>query len=168
MPLVEAHEIAELVDRHAAALELYAAHWTDAPEDCVQEAFVELARQLQRPGHVVAWLYQVVRNRAHNAARADRRRAHHEQLAALRRDSRQASDFGAEDKLSLPEALAALAIEEREIVVLRIWSGLTWQQIADLTNTSSSSAQRRYVAALSELRKYLEPSCKENPIYRPS
>ena len=168
MPLVEAHEIAQLVDRHAAALELYAAHWTDAPEDCVQEAFVELARQLQRPGNVVAWLYQVVRNRALNAARADRRRAHHEQLAALRRDSRQASDFGAEDKLSLPEALAALAIEEREIVVLRIWSELTWQQIADLTNTSSSSAQRRYVAALSELRKYLEPSCEVNPIYRPS
>ncbi len=168
MPSVGAHEIAQLVDRHAAALELYAAHWTDAPEDCVQEAFVELARQLQRPGNVVAWLYQVVRNRALNAARATRRRGHHEQLAALRRDSRQASDFGAEDKLSLPEALAALEIEEREIVVLRIWSGLTWQQIADLTNTSSSSAQRRYVAALSELRKYLEPSCEANPTYRPS
>jgi RNA polymerase sigma factor (sigma-70 family) len=168
MPPVDAHEIAELVDQHAAALELYAAHWTDAPEDCVQEAFVELARQLQRPGQVVAWLYQVVRNRAHNAARAARRRTHHEQLAGLRSASRQTSEFGAEEKMSLPEALAALAIEEREIVVLRIWSGLTWQQIADLTNTSSSGAQRRYVAALSELRKHLEPSCKTNPTCRPS
>ena len=168
MPPVDAHEIAELVDRHAAALELYAAHWTDAPEDCVQEAFVELARQLQRPGHVVAWLYQVVRNRAHNAARSARRRTHHEQLAALRNANQQTCEFVAEETTSLPEALAALETEQREIVVLRIWSGLTWQQIADLTNTSSSGAQRQYVAALGNLRKHLEPSCETNPTCRPN
>jgi len=168
MPSVGAHEIAELVDLHGAALQLYATQWTDAPEDCVQEAFVELASQPQRPQYVVAWLYQVVRNRAHNAARAARRRAHHEQLAAFRNASRQTSEFSSDEKRSLPEALTKLNAESREIVVLRIWSGLTWKQIAKLTNTSSSSAQRRYVAALADLRKQLEPSCETNPTCRPN
>ncbi len=47
--------LAALLDEHGPALALYAAQWTDAPEDCVQEALVELARlpiapRTQSPG----------------------------------------------------------------------------------------------------------------------
>jgi DNA-directed RNA polymerase specialized sigma24 family protein len=68
------------------------------------------------------------------------------------------------EHLPLLEAIDALPTTEREFVVLRIWSALTWQEIADLTKTSSSSAQRHYVAALTKLRQHLEPSCPPNLI----
>ena len=71
---VDERQLAELLDRHAAALALYAAQWTSAADDCVQEALVELARQASGPDNPVAWLYRVVRNRALNAARSARRR----------------------------------------------------------------------------------------------
>ncbi len=71
---VDAALIAELFDRHAAALEFYAAQRTSAPQDCVQEAFLELARQDSSPVDPGAWLFRVVRNRALNAARAEQRR----------------------------------------------------------------------------------------------
>ena len=168
MPAVGAKELAELLDRHAAALELYAASWTSRPEDCVQEAFIELAATEERPHHLVAWLYRVVRNRALNALRADRRRTAHERQAA---DQLRIGSDARNDRLEQEELAALLdelSSEQREIVVLRIWGGLSWQQIAELTETSSSTAQRRFVAVLEILRKRLEPSWEINSACRPS
>ncbi len=164
----DARQIAELLDRHAAALELYAAQWSAAPADCVQEAFIRLASLGELPEHTAAWLYKTVRNQALNSARARRRRQHHEQIAALLTERQHNSKLDLTEKLPLPlsevvEALDTLPHADRELVVLRIWSELTWQEIADLTDTSSSSAQRRYVAVLTKLRQHLEPSCPSNP-----
>ena len=173
----DASLIAELLDRHAAALELYAAQWTATPADCVQEAYIRLASELQRAGsppkHPAAWLYKTVRNQALNSARAQRRRQHHEQIAARLTERQHSSKLDLTEKLPLPlsevvEALDTLPHADRELVVLRIWSELTWQEIADLTDTSSSSAQRRYVAVLTKLRQHLEPSCPPNPTCPPN
>ena len=166
MPAVGATELAELLDRHAAALEFYAASWTNRPEDCVQEAFIELASQKQRPEQLVAWLYRVVRHRALNALRADQRRAKHEREAAVRIHDDSDSRVDAIGHSEIEVVLRELVTTDREIVVLRIWSELSWQQIGELTDTSSSTAQRRFVAALEKLKKHLEPSWELNSICR--
>jgi len=155
-----AKRIARLFDQHAAKLELYAAQWTTLPDDCVQEAFMELARQAAWPKTPLAWLYRVVRNRALNQYRATKRRANHEQIAA-RLGSEQSVPEPSEH-LALMEALNLLQPVERELVILRIWSGLTWEEIATLTNTSSSGAQRKYVSALNVMRTSLDPTCQKN------
>jgi RNA polymerase sigma factor (sigma-70 family) len=165
---VDARQIGELLDQHAAALELYASQWTNSPEDAVQEAFVQLASQSTRPEHLLAWLYRVVRNRALNSGRAARRRVRHEQTAAELVESQRKQTLRDVDRLSIPEALEMLSDLDREVVVLRIWSDLTWQQIAELTETSSSGAQRHYVAALEKLKVHLEPSCLPNLTCRPN
>jgi RNA polymerase sigma factor (sigma-70 family) len=160
--------LAKLLDLHAAALELYASQWTATPTDCVQEAFIALASLLKQSDtpleHLTAWLYRTVRNQALNAARAHRRRQHHEQIAARLTECKHENQLAMTEHLPLLEAIDALPTTERELIVLRIWSGLTWQEIAELTKTSSSSAQRRYVAALAKIRQHLEPSCPPNPI----
>src|SRR3954463_15524823 len=84
---IDAELIGRLLDEHGPALALYAAQWTDAADDCVQEALVELARQRQSPEHVVAWLYRVVKHRALNVARGDRRRRERENRAMTERFS---------------------------------------------------------------------------------
>jgi DNA-directed RNA polymerase specialized sigma24 family protein len=75
-------QLASLWEAHAAALELFAAQWSPTPDDCVQEAFIELARQTNSPERIVGWLYRVVRNRAISHARAAGRRRKYEQAAA--------------------------------------------------------------------------------------
>ncbi len=164
--------IAELLERHAAALEWYASQWTTTADDCVQEALVELARQETLPDSPVAWLYRVVRNRALNAARAERRRRGHEEAASMLATARQQdtshADTLALDAFALAEAVDALAPAARELVILRVWSGLGWQEIAGLVGTSSSTAQRHYVQALTQLRKQLEPSCPKDSIFHKS
>ena len=154
MPRVDATLIAEMFDRHAAALALYAGQWTAQADDCVQEALVELARQTSAPDNPAAWLYRVVRNRALNASRASRRRMAHEKEAADRRQAIQ--DPAA--AMDIQDTLSRLDASSREIVVLRIWGGLAWQEIAEVTGASKSSAQRYFVQALEELRTYWEPN----------
>src|SRR6188472_671983 len=82
---IDAEQLGRLLDEHGPALALYAAQWTDTADDCVQEALVELAKQRQSPIHVVAWLYRVVKHRALNVARSDRRRRERESRAMVER-----------------------------------------------------------------------------------
>ena len=149
--------IARLMDRHGRALVYYASQWTASAEDCVQEAFVELARRRSEPERVAAWLFRVVRNRALNAARAESRRRRHERAAAELRSH--PAPCLVDDRDDLLAAVERLEGPMREIVVLRVWSGLGWEEIARVAGTSSSTAHRRYVAALERLREMLEEPC---------
>jgi RNA polymerase sigma-70 factor (ECF subfamily) len=160
------HElIGRLLDEHGGALALYAAQWTDQADDCVQEALIELARQPQVPLSVVAWLYRVVRNRAISRFRSARRRRGHEELAARLRMNAAASAAPSTDAIGIDElakALAALADDQRECIVARTWSGLNFEQIAELTGCSTSTAHRRYEAGLAALRERLLMPCQNH------
>ena len=160
---IDADLLGRLLDRHGPALALYAAQWTDAADDCVQEAFVELARQPVPPQHVVAWLYRVVKNRALNAARGARRRRERETRSiAGRFDVTQRRAFDHGDTLAVVEALDQLETADREIIVMRIWSGLTYEEAAAALSISTSGAHRQYARALENLRQLLESPCSTN------
>src|SRR5437868_12050707 len=115
MQMMDARHLARLVDEHAAALVLYARQWCAAPEDVVQEAFVKLAAQRPPPDNLVAWLYRVVRNGALSAARADKRRRHHETVAAGQAPPWfSPTEGGALDGEEVARALEKLSDEQRE------------------------------------------------------
>jgi RNA polymerase sigma-70 factor (ECF subfamily) len=159
--------LGSLVDRLAAALELYARQWCDEPEDVVQEAFVKLAAQPQPPRNATAWLFRAVRNGAINAGIAGQRRRRHETEAAALATawfgtSAPAGQDTAIDAESAQSALAALPIDQREVIVARLWGGLTFDQIADVAGSSASSAHRLYHAGLLALRERLGVPCRPN------
>ncbi len=149
-----------VLDHHAATLELYARQLCSEPEDVVQEALIELAGRTVTPDDVVAWLYRVVRNKAINASRAARRRSRRETRAA---DAKpvwfDASAADAVDARDAADALATLPDDARELIVARLWGGLSFEQIGQLIGTSDSTAHRRYRVALSKLRERLNVPC---------
>ncbi|REK18233.1 MAG: sigma-70 family RNA polymerase sigma factor [Planctomycetota bacterium] len=159
--------LADLLAEHGPALVLYARAWCDCPEDVVQDALVEMVSRSRPPDHVVAWLFRVVRNGAISAGRSARRRQQREQSCAAREtwfdDAATAIDAAA-----ATEALETLSPELREAVVARIWGQLTFDEIAKLTDTSSSTAQRRYEQGLRHLYTRLEKPCTTNPPSTPS
>ncbi len=159
-----------LLDRHGAAMELFASQWTKAPEDCVQDAFIQLVRQPRSPDCVVAWLFRVVRNRAICMKRSADRRMRHELAASDARPAWfTAKRDGPIDTEALGDALRTLSEQHREVIVARIWGGLSFEQIAEIVGTSRSSAHRHYEAGLIILRKRLEPSWPtENNVARNS
>jgi RNA polymerase sigma factor (sigma-70 family) len=159
---VTPERLAQLLEAHGAALELFASQWTQSPPDVVQEAFVELARQSIIPDNIVAWLYRVVRNRAASEARSARRRKRRESTVASGRESWFQASHGGLDAEEVTEALRSLPDGLREVLVARIWGGLTFEQIGEVNQTSAATAFRRYEEAISLLRSRLRIPCPIN------
>ena len=123
----------------------------------MQDAFVSLARQRSLPDRVVPWLYRVVRNAAIAGVRGSRRRRRHEEHAATNGVCFASTD----DQIDAAEAsclLAELDGDTREVIVARIWGGLTFGEVARLQGCSLTTAHRRYQAGLARLQVRLEPS----------
>lgn len=156
-------QLAELVDQHAAVLAMLARTRCDSPDDVVQEAFIALAAAEPPPAEPRAWLFSAVRRRAISAARsAARRRKHESQAAQPSTTWFTTSVDNRLDAQAVTSKLIELPAAEREIVVLRLWSGLTFREIADVVESSSSSVQRTYEAALQKLRQSLSKPCPTN------
>ena len=144
---INAELLGHLLDDHGSALALYAAQWTDAADDCVQEALVELARRATAPQNLRAWLFRVVKHRALNLARSTQRRHKRENQAAKERDDilrmESASPVNSHDRsIHVSDALERLEADERELVVMRVWGGLSYEEIATTLAISTSAAHR--------------------------
>jgi RNA polymerase sigma factor (sigma-70 family) len=155
MPSIAPDILGRLYQQHAAALRLYARQWPASGEDLVQEAFVKLAQESPPPLRVLPWLYRVVRNAALSTGRAAARRRRREGAASVP----EAWFAAVDEQLDAHDAsrhLAGLALELREVIVARIWGGLTFEEIAQLVGCSLATAHRRYLAGLTELRERLD------------
>jgi RNA polymerase sigma factor (sigma-70 family) len=157
--------LGQLLDAHAATLELFARQWCDTPEDVVQEAFLKLAGLGELPGNPSAWLFRVVRNGAIDAGLAARRRKRHEAVASVEAlpwfEPETEGQGGTIEPDQAAEELRSLPIEEREVIIAHLWGGLSFEQIAPIAGCSSSTAHRRYANGLSTLRERLGVSCRK-------
>jgi len=161
---MDAAYLGQLIDEHARALTLYARQWCLVPEDVVQEAFLKLASQRTLPDRVAPWLFRVVRNGAISHARSSERRRRHEERAALNRPAwfQPDPDIGI-DAADATVALRQLPEETREVITMHLWGGLTFAEIAEVLDSSSSTVHRLYLAGLHYLRERLGVPCPQNP-----
>jgi RNA polymerase sigma-70 factor (ECF subfamily) len=128
-------------------------------EDALQQAFAKLAAlgpriaELQSPAD---YLRVAVRNECYRLLAAPRLAAVDDNVpallepvdAALQRD---------DQRRVLETALAALPPEQREIVHLKVYEDLTFQQIAELLGLPPNTAASRYRYAMDKLRDRLAP-----------
>lgn len=157
---MKAKRLASLLERHAAALELYARQFCQIADDVVQDAIIELAARREAPHDDIAWLYGTVRRKAIAARRRERRRKRRETQAA---EARPAWFYDlteqSVDAQIAASVLQTLPEEQREVIVAQVWGGLTFQQIGRLAGTSDSTAHRRYQAGLAAIRRKLRVPC---------
>ncbi|WP_182867115.1 RNA polymerase sigma factor [Rhodopirellula sp. JC639] len=149
-------EYAALVRSSAPGLTLLARQLCDTPEDIVQDAFLKLFRQTPFPDHPRGWLFKVVRREALNASRSQSRRKKHEQIRCDQRvnwfvDSVEESMDGE----MATRALMSQPVAIREILVLRLWNGLSFDEIGQLVGVSPRTASRRYQSGLHAIRSQL-------------
>jgi RNA polymerase sigma-70 factor (ECF subfamily) len=156
----EEQELERLVECHGRELLAYARmltrHAEDA-EDALQDALLRVAGSPRR--HVetpLAYLFAAVRNASLNVIRGQKRRRRREDAAS--RDGEavfQEPVERSEELAALNAALNAIPAPQREVVMLKVWGGLTFGEIAEMLGIPRPTAASRYRYALDVLHKRL-------------
>lgn len=128
-------------------------------EDAVHEAFVRLCGMQEQPsGRLAAYVFAAVRNAAVDCYR----RAKREQMVAetLFADATMSSplaDDGANDELEerLRREIDLLDESTREIMVMKIFGELTFDEIGSVLNTPAATVATRYRRTLMTLEERL-------------
>jgi RNA polymerase sigma-70 factor (ECF subfamily) len=134
-------------------------------EDCFQETFLRAWRSrdgFDRHRAVAPWLYRIALNVARDALRR------RERALALEGDPRPDPAPGPAERASRNEAharvregIAALPEEERTVVELRLFGGLSFVEIAKAMRTPVTTARSRMVYAIRKLRPLLQRALGE-------
>ncbi len=124
---------------------------SDLARDAVQEALVKAWRDvpgLRDPERWDAWIHRITVNSSIEAARRRRRRAVEIELLDI--DARTTPDAQEQvlDRQVLEEALASLEPEQRALVVLRYYLGLSVPEAADALGIPLGTAKSRLQRAL--------------------
>jgi RNA polymerase sigma factor (sigma-70 family) len=144
-------ELQRFLEQHEKCLILYARQWCNTPEDVVQEALMELVRKQLDPMQNTAWVYTVVRNKAVSVSRRSTK-----QKPMVGQDCEPWFEPNTGDAIDAHAAqlhLQELDESIREVLVLKLWGGLSFEEIAPLAQCSKSEAHRRYQQGLELLRK---------------
>ncbi len=147
----------------APKLLLFARQWVASmadAEDVVQGAFIKFWQRHPEAGpEHYPLLYAAVRSTALDLLRADSRRTRREQVVATDPEEPFFDDSVShhEDAGNIESALRKLPEAQREVLVLRIWGGLSFAEIATALGDSINTVASRYRYALEALRRILKP-----------
>lgn len=165
-----ADELERIYDAHAAALFAFLLNFTrneDTARDLLQEVFTKIA---QRPellsdarderGFLLRMTHRLAIDFFRRKHSRERR---HEALAAEK--SSLFADAGdpdeAEFRRQLTDALGELPADQRAVVHLKLWEGLTFDQIATALDIPLNTAASRYRYGIDKLRDRLRPIYEE-------
>jgi len=163
-------DLERLYDGHASALFAFLLSLTRNEvdtRDLMQELFIKLARQPALLDGVRDERAFLLRLSHHAAIDAMRRRGTRDknlqQLAADRAGAFVPSSDPDEQAFreALTEALGELPPEQRAVVHLKLWEGLTFEAIADALDLPPNTAASRYRYGIDKLRQRLRPLYEE-------
>ncbi len=147
--------LAETWDACADRLLLVARSIGGPAEDAVQEAFVALAGQPCMPDDPMAWLVRVTRNQLLQWQRSGDRRRRRETFAYQQNwfDNEILKIDQRIDAREVTASLAAMDSPQREVIVMHLWGGLTFEAIGQILDMSRASAHRSFQLGLASLKR---------------
>lgn len=130
--------------------------------DALQETFLRVYENRDRLLKTAAfrsWLFTIARNQCYNVIRRDRRTvALHDADDVANAASTPANVLERSEQVNLVNHyLAKLKVEYREVLILREYQNLSYEEIAAVTRTTVSSVKSRLFKARRKLGTYLEP-----------
>jgi RNA polymerase sigma-70 factor, ECF subfamily len=151
--------LADLYDRFAASLFRYAVMVLadrGAAADAVQQVFLKLAQVWagQAGEADERYLRRAVRNQCYSVLRS-RRRNIVVAVDAKLLELVEGFDERPAERLALEQALRELPPGQREVVHLKVWEGMTFQEIAEIAGESINTTASRYRYAMDKLRAIL-------------
>jgi len=164
----------ELVKRHRRSVFHFALRFLGPPpaqaEDALQEILLRVVRNAgsyEPKAKFTTWLFTIARHHCIDASRKAKFRRTDAPLpdddGAQTRMDRVASETPATDeaadarriRLAVQDALNKLPVEQREVFILREYSGIPFKEIAEMTGVSENTVKSRMRYALEAIRTHL-------------
>jgi RNA polymerase sigma-70 factor (ECF subfamily) len=157
-----------LYNRYKAAVYAFCAKMLlnrEQARDALQETFLrvyENRERLLKTDSFKSWLYTIARNQCLNQLRRNDWQVafdaqHEEVLEGRRQGATPASELEKNEQVALVNRyLATLKPEYREVIVLREYQNLSYEEIAGITRSSLSAVKSRLFKARRSLAKSLE------------
>ncbi len=133
----------------------------DLAPDLFQEVFLRVyfaGPKYREAGTFSGWLYRIALNVARDAAR--RHRLNSQPWPAIEPAAKSASAASDCERRELTklvqQALAELPVPQREVLVLRHYEGMRFEEMSRLLSVPASTLKSRFTAALHRMRVRLE------------
>ena len=165
--------ISSLIERHSRRVRDYIRMMVkdgDTAEDIFQETFIKAVRVIVEgkyadSGKFLSWILRIAHNQVIDYFRAQKQNrqvnesaAGYNVLGTLRFAERTVEDKMVSEQIErdVRALVELLPDEQREVVMLRYFSGLSFKEIAEQTNVSINTALGRMRYALINLRKMIQ------------
>lgn len=165
--------ISKLIDRHTNRVRDYIRMMVkdnDVADDILQETFIKAVRVIDDGryadnGKLLSWILRIAHNQVidHFRARKSDKTvsesdAGYNMLGTLRFAERTVEDRMISEQIEadVRRLVDRLPAEQREVVMMRYYSGLSFQEIADQTEVSINTALGRMRYALINLRRMIK------------
>ncbi len=159
---MRADEVQTLYQQHGPGLLLYACSLLGRKheaEDVLQQVFMKLLEQNMIPEDPRPYLFRSVHNVALNLIRSENKQVELAEIEPWFEAPQQ--DHAA--LVTLTIELMHVPYEQRQVLVLHIWGGLSFDEIGSVLTVSANTAASRYRYALQKLRANMQPkdaSCR--------
>ena len=163
----------QLIDRHTHRVRDYIRMMVkdnDVADDILQETFIKAVRVIDEgryadSGKFLSWILRIAHNQVIDHFRSQKSAktvsesdAGYDMLGTLRFAERTVEDaiISSQIEEDVRRLIDRLPDEQREVVIMRYYSGLSFQEIADQTDVSINTALGRMRYALINLRKMIK------------
>ena len=164
--------ISELIERHSQRVRSYIAMMVkddDIADDIFQETFIKAVKVIDEgrytdSGKFLSWVLRIAHNRVLDHFRREKhsrtineKEAGYDMFSTIKlaEDSIEDNMVKSEMQATIRRLVAALPAEQREVVEMRYYAKLSFQEIADETGVSINTALGRMRYALINLRKMI-------------
>ena len=165
--------ISQLIDRHSARIRDYIRMMvkdSDKADDILQETLIKAVRTIDEgryvdSGKFLSWILRIAHNQVIDYFRQQKSsrtvseaEAGYDVIGSLRVAERNVEDRMISEQIEqdVRRLVEHLPEEQREVVMMRYYSGMSFQEIADQTGVSINTALGRMRYALINLRKMIK------------
>jgi RNA polymerase sigma-70 factor (ECF subfamily) len=127
-------------------------------EDAMHQVFVKLLNQRGGADEVASWeeyLTRAVRNECYRVLRRRKRLPAQPSSEGQILEAADAMGGDEQERQKLERALGQLGAEQREVIQLKVYEGMTFRQVAEAIGISVNTAASRYRYAIDRLRSCL-------------
>ncbi len=136
----------------------YRTHHKETAEDLTSIIFEKVFKKFdsfdQKKGNIVSWLYTIARNTVTDHYRTQKKYQNIDDVWDLKSNENIEKDIDTKLKLEkVQKYLQTLKPLHRDIVIMKLWDGLSYEEIAEITGKSKNALKMITCRTLKQIRE---------------